>query len=71
MPVVSPASASSAARWRLGMSPCGRNTMIATRAAPKSSTRYSVIVPAWPPISVLSWRVIHSPAATSRRYSGM
>ena len=69
-PSVSPASASSAARCRLGISPCGRNTMIATSAAPKSSTRYSVIVPAWPPISVLSRAVIHSPAAASRRYSG-
>jgi hypothetical protein len=32
---------SSAARWRLGISPYGRKTIITTSAAPNTSTRYS------------------------------
>ncbi len=64
------ASASSIARWRLGINPWGRKIIITTRASPNSSTRYSVMLVAWPPRMVLSQRVSVSPAAASRRYSG-
>ena len=43
---------------------------MATKEAPNSSTRYSVIVRTWPPVRVFRRAVSHSPAAASRRYSG-
>ena len=41
-----------------------------TSARPNSSTRYSVTLPAWPPVIVLSQWVTVVPAAALRRYSG-